>query len=78
MKRSSVIPVNNSIVSFMHCRRCVEDIPKNVSPRNWSMVEAGWTVLGFQVWCRRHEMNIIHVSFEGQKHPAASGIVEEN
>jgi hypothetical protein len=41
-----------------------------MSPRDWSSIEAGWTALGLQVWCKRHEINILHVDFEGQKHPA--------
>jgi hypothetical protein len=37
-------------------------------------IEAGWTQLGFQVWCRNHNVNILHVDFEGHKHPANATI----
>ena len=29
----------------------------------------GWTRWGIQVWCPTHNVNIMHVDFEGQKHP---------
>jgi hypothetical protein len=61
----------NNIISFMHCKKCLEELPEDTSPRNWAMLEIGWTVKGFQVWCKRHEENVIHLDFEGQKHPIA-------
>lgn len=38
-----------------------------MTPREYADLEAGWTKKGFQVWCKRHELNIIHVDFMGQK-----------
>ena len=64
------IPKTNEIVSFFHCRECLKERPHDVAPREWAHLEIGWTPLGFQVWCVRHDMNVIHVDFEGQKHPA--------
>ena len=61
---------SNEIVLFMHCGMCLEDKPDDVSPRVWAQLEIGWTDKGFQVWCKRHECNVIHMDFEGQKHPA--------
>lgn len=57
------IPNTREIQAFMHCGLCI----KNSLPQS---IEAGWTALGFQVWCRTHNCNIVHVDFEGQKHPA--------
>lgn len=65
------IPQTNEIANFFHCRECLKEKPHGVSPRDWARLEIGWTLLGFQVWCVRHDMNVIHVDFEGQKHPAA-------
>lgn len=65
-----MIPVDNSIKLFFHCRQCLEELPPNTTPREWGRLECGWTVQGFQVWCKRHECNVIHVDFEGIKHPA--------
>jgi hypothetical protein len=61
MKRE--IPNSREITAFMHCAACFkEQLPPNI--------EAGWTAIGFQVWCRNHDINIVHVDFEGQRHPA--------
>ena len=34
-----------------------------------SRYHIGWTRWGLQVWCPVHEVNIMHIDFEGQKHP---------
>jgi hypothetical protein len=67
----------NEIEGFFHCANCMKDKPRNISPRDWSRLEAGWTELGFQVWCKRCEMNIIHVDFEGTQHPVTYGKPEK-
>jgi hypothetical protein len=60
----------NEIVGFLHCRRCFNERPENIPPCDWQQLEVGWTPIGLQVWCRRHECNIVHIDFQGQKHPA--------
>lgn len=67
---SGEIPTTNEIFSFFHCRQCLEQKPAGVSPRDWAQIEAGFTPLGVQVWCKRHEINIVHIDFEGCTHPA--------
>ncbi len=64
------IPNSHEIKEFFHCSTCFKDKPADVSPADWSRLECGWTVLGFQVWCRRCNLNLVHVDFEGQQHPA--------
>lgn len=64
------IPNSNEILSFFHCGQCIAEKPANVSPREWVRFEAGFTKLGIQIWCVRHECNVLHVDFEGLKHPA--------
>ena len=60
-------PTNERVIEmFFHCALCVRD-PRGPQP---SDIEAGWTTIGLQVWCRRHDLNILHVDFEGQQHPA--------
>ena len=58
------LPTNElSIVLYLHCKRCLEgELSQNI--------EVGWTELGLQVWCKNHEINIVHIDFEGQSHPA--------
>jgi hypothetical protein len=69
-KPSRVIPAELSIKLFMHCSQCLDEKPGDISPRDFAMLEIGWTALGFQVWCKRHGCNVCHVDFEGHKHPA--------
>ncbi len=65
------LPLRESeITSFFHCALCIEEMPDGTSPQEYSYTESGWTEKGFQVWCRRHNTNIIHMDFEGHKHPA--------
>ncbi|MDP2662049.1 MAG: hypothetical protein Q8R28_15095 [Dehalococcoidia bacterium] len=65
-----IISVDYEIGAFLHCALCMTEKPPGVSPREYAQLEAGWTTLGFQVWCKRHEVNVLHVDFEGQKHLA--------
>lgn len=55
---------------YLHCGKCLNELPKGISAREYSQLEVGYTKLGFQVWCRRHECNVMHVDFQGQTHPA--------
>jgi len=64
------LPSSKSIIAFFHCALCLKEKPQLVSPQDWSMLEVGFTVKGLQVWCKRHECNVIHINFQGQTHPA--------
>lgn len=59
-----------SISAYMHCSKCLEELPSDMSPQQYAAFDIGWTRQGLQVWCYRHKANIIHVDFEGMKHPA--------
>ncbi len=59
----------NEIVSFFHCKDCGEEIPPGMSPSDYQEIKVGWTKIGFQVWCKRHDMNVVHIDFQGHKHP---------
>ena len=71
------IPKSLSIQLYMHCGRCIDERPAGQSARDWAQLEVGWTRLGLQVWCKRHEINVMHVDFEGQVHPANLTVAEE-
>ncbi len=58
------------IQMYFHCALCLEELPEGMSPQEYSFTESGWTEKGFQVWCQRHNANIIHLDLEGHKHPA--------
>ncbi len=54
---------------YFHCKKCMNELPYEISPREYQRLQVGWTLHGLQVWCNRHDVNIIHINFEGQKHP---------
>lgn len=60
----------NDIQMFFHCKKCGEETPDDMPRCDYQQLEVGWTEQGLQVWCRRHDMNIIHIDFEGHCHPA--------
>ena len=66
----SEIPNTNEIKMYLHCVLCIEELPRNESPQSYTMYEVGYTPQGIQVWCKRHNCNVIHIDFEGHKFPA--------
>lgn len=67
MSKTQQIENLSNIESFFHCSKCMKEIPSGVSPRDWQKNEVGFTKKGLQVWCIRHEENVIHLDFLGQK-----------
>lgn len=65
-------PLTNDLAigSYLHCSLCCEERPSGVSQRDYARLGVGWTRQGLQVWCNRHEVNVMHVDFEGAQHPA--------
>ena len=61
---------DNKILQYVHCKMCLTSKPLGVSMSEWGGYEVGWTKLGLQVWCKKHNTNIIHIDFENQQHPA--------
>ncbi len=66
----------NSMTAYIHCKLCLKEIADGVpdtdaddgiSPRDYQMLEAGWTDDGVQVWCRRHDVNVCHVMVKDGK-----------
>lgn len=64
------IPLTNSIQLYFHCPMCAKDKPPELSMEQWTSYLAGWTQIGFQVICKRHKVNVMHVDFEGLAHPS--------
>ena len=61
------VTVINKIGSFVHCAKCLAEKPKNVSPKEWSRTQFGWTDKGFQIWCNRHDINVQAFDLQGNK-----------
>ena len=53
----------NKIQMYLHCKSCL-------SNRSKDKVSVGYTKEGIQVWCDMCNSNIVHIDFEGNKHPA--------
>ena len=68
--RPQKVKPSNDIQMFFHCKECMEEIPDDLAPCDYQQLAVGWTEQGLQVWCSRHDMNIIHIDFEGHCHPA--------
>lgn len=59
--------IKNKIVSFLHCKKCLNELPPNTSPQEYARFEFGATIKGYQLWCVRHNKNIIALDLLGQK-----------
>lgn len=64
------ISSDNQIGMYTHCSLCLQEKPAHKSPQEWARLEVGTTPRGIQVWCSRHNCNVLNIDFEGQKHPA--------
>jgi hypothetical protein len=72
MKAKRVISPDLEIRAYLHCGICLDEWNHltGISPSEYGMLEAGFTAIGIQVWCKRHRVNVLHIDFEGRKHPA--------
>lgn len=57
----------NEITTFLHCGQCLSELPDGESPQSYAQLEVGYTKEGLQVWCKRHNCNVIHLDFAGRK-----------
>ena len=67
---SRPLPHGMSIGTFFNCGLCLAELPDGQSPEEYDYLNIGLTPWGIQVWCRRHDCNVVHIDFEGQNHPA--------
>lgn len=49
------------IASYIHCGKCLEELPSDQSPAEYADYSVGFTRLGIQVFCNRHQVNVVHV-----------------
>ncbi len=72
-----------NIVAYIHCGKCLdeylnnEELKSKISPKDYAKTQCGWTKEGLQVWCNRHNCNVMHIDFQGQKHPADLSVAED-
>ncbi|TSA54196.1 MAG: hypothetical protein D4R44_02010 [Actinobacteria bacterium] len=69
--------VSERILGFFHCAQCLRELSEisrydnSMSPSDFQEIAVGYTDVGVQVWCKRHDLNIVHYDFEGMSHPLA-------
>ena len=55
------------------CSRCADDVTEGragpVSMADYMRLDVGFSPIGVQVWCRRHDANGVHIDFEGRSLP---------
>jgi len=66
------------IIMYFQCGKCLAEKPDGIAPRDWARFNVGATLSGIQVWCVRHDCNVIHIDFEGQKHPADTSVAAKD
>ena len=62
--------LTNRISHPVVCSLCADEFESGGSDagslQEYARLDAGFTDQGIQVWCRRHERNVVHVDFAGQ------------
>ena len=55
------------------CGRCADDVTEGraggSSMAEYMRFDVGFTAKGIQVWCRRHDANVVHIDFQGRELP---------
>ena len=61
----------NNITEPMVCETCLKEYGALQNPditlRDYVKVDVGFSQIGLQVWCQRHDKNICHIDFEGNR-----------
>lgn len=63
----SDIPNSKQIHTYFYCSQCLnEAVAKGEAPLDYQRIAFGLTPMGLQLWCCRHNMNVMHVDFGGR------------
>ena len=72
--------LQNGIEQNIICSKCETEFllgsPDSRSLQDYSRLDIGFTSIGVQVWCRRHDANVVHIDFAGQKPTADFRCIE--
>ncbi len=53
------------------CSKCEEEFLAGTTDsrtlQDYTKLDVGFTESGLQVWCQRHDTNVVHIDFEGRK-----------
>ena len=65
--KNLVFSIENPIV----CAKCESefrvDKRNHLSLQDYVKIDVGFTKIGIQIWCQRHDINICHVDFDNNK-----------
>jgi hypothetical protein len=64
----------NCINQFMQCSLCMAEMPPGVTPQEYQRLSTGFTDRGIQVWCDRHNTNVLHLDHQGVVHPGKAAM----
>ena len=71
MPENSLENLQNKITNQIVCSKCEIEFMKggtgSRSLQKYSLLDVGFTNRGLQVWCRRHDVNVVHVDFDGNR-----------
>ena len=71
MPKKSLDKLHNKITNQIVCSKCEIEFMKAETGRRslqeYSILDVGFTNIGVQVWCRRHEVNVVHIDFDGNR-----------
>lgn len=66
----SVDHLLNQITEPLVCSHCYDEMvagqTDSASLQTYTQLDVGFTERGVQIWCRRHDLNVCHIDFEGQ------------
>ena len=72
--------LQNGIEQNIICSKCETEFllgsTDSRSLQDYSRLDIGFTGIGVQVWCRRHDANVAHIDFAGQKPTADFRCIE--
>lgn len=59
----------NNIREPVVCAKCLDEMTRGFtdskSLQDYARLDVGFTEQGLQVWCRRHDLNVVHIDFDG-------------
>lgn len=76
MIRSQTLADTLAIRAYVHCNKCLAELKTQPALRDaftaqqYAALDVGLTDAGLQVWCKRHDCNVMHIDFQGHNHPA--------
>jgi hypothetical protein len=56
-----------AINHFYNCAKCIAEKPAHLSMEEFARFSFGPTDLGFQLWCVRHDVNVLHIDLQGNR-----------